>query len=94
MLKRGGRFLCLEFSQVDLPGLDRLYELFSDRVIPPIGRARHRRRRSPTSTSSSRIRKFPAPADVLGDDREAGFKRVDHTAFTGNIAALHGAWKL
>ncbi len=36
VLKRGGRFLCLEFSTVDVPGLDRLYKEFSDRVIPPI----------------------------------------------------------
>ena len=39
VLRPGSRFLCLEFSTVDVPGLDRLYELFSFRVIPPLGRA-------------------------------------------------------
>ena len=39
MLKIGGRFLCLEFSAVDVPGLDTLYELYSFNVIPAIGRA-------------------------------------------------------
>ena len=39
MLKIGGRFLCLEFSSVDVPGLDALYELYSFNVIPAIGRA-------------------------------------------------------
>ena len=39
VLKPGGRFLCLEFSSVDVPGLDRLYDLFSFKVIPPLGRA-------------------------------------------------------
>ena len=39
MLKPGGRFLCLEFSTVDVPGLDRLYDLYSFNVIPAIGRA-------------------------------------------------------
>ena len=39
VLKPGGRFLCLEFSTVDVPGLDRLYDLFSFKVIPPLGRA-------------------------------------------------------
>ena len=39
MLKPGGRFLCLEFSTVDVPGLDRIYDLFSFKVIPPLGRA-------------------------------------------------------
>jgi demethylmenaquinone methyltransferase/2-methoxy-6-polyprenyl-1,4-benzoquinol methylase len=39
VLKIGGRFLCLEFSSVDLPGLDRLYDLYSFNVIPAVGRA-------------------------------------------------------
>jgi demethylmenaquinone methyltransferase/2-methoxy-6-polyprenyl-1,4-benzoquinol methylase len=38
VLKRGGRILVLEFSQVDVPGLDRFYKLYSDRVIPPMGK--------------------------------------------------------
>ncbi len=38
VLKRGGRFLCLEFSTVDVPLLDRVYKEWSDRAIPPIGR--------------------------------------------------------
>ena len=39
VLRPGGRFLCLEFSTVDMPGLDRIYDLFSFKVIPPLGRA-------------------------------------------------------
>ena len=39
MLKLGGRFLCLEFSTVDVPGLDALYELYSFNVIPALGQA-------------------------------------------------------
>src|SRR4029077_2825365 len=39
VLRPGSRFLCLEFSTVDVPGLDRLYDLFSFNVIPPLGRA-------------------------------------------------------
>jgi demethylmenaquinone methyltransferase / 2-methoxy-6-polyprenyl-1,4-benzoquinol methylase len=39
VLKPGGKFLCLEFSTVDVPGLDRIYDLFSFNVIPPLGRA-------------------------------------------------------
>src|SRR5690606_11088385 len=38
VLKRGGRFLCLEFSQVDVPLLDSVYDRFSFDVIPTIGR--------------------------------------------------------
>jgi demethylmenaquinone methyltransferase/2-methoxy-6-polyprenyl-1,4-benzoquinol methylase len=39
VLKPGGRFLCLEFSTVEVPGLDKLYDLFSFKVIPQLGRA-------------------------------------------------------
>ncbi|HVG51684.1 MAG TPA: class I SAM-dependent methyltransferase, partial [Xanthobacteraceae bacterium] len=39
VLKPGGRFLCLEFSTVDVPGFDRIYELYSFNVIPAMGRA-------------------------------------------------------
>src|SRR5215469_1490142 len=38
VLRIGGRFLCLELSQVDVPGLDRLYDLYSFNVIPALGR--------------------------------------------------------
>ena len=38
VLKLGGRFLCLEFSSVDIPGLDRLYEAYSSAVIPALGK--------------------------------------------------------
>src|SRR6185295_18725445 len=37
-LKLGGRFVCLEFSTVDVPGLDKLYDLYSFNVIPTLGR--------------------------------------------------------
>ena len=35
--KPGGRFLCLEFSKVDVPGLDRIYDAYSFNVIPQLG---------------------------------------------------------
>ena len=93
VLKRGGRFLCLEFSQVDLPLLDRVYRLFSDRVIPPIGRV-VTGDAQPYQYLIESIRKFPTPEAFSAMIAKAGFKRVTHTAFTGNIAALHGAWKI
>ena len=40
------------------------------------------------------IRKFPPPGKFSGMIEKAGFKRVEHTAMSGNIAALHAAWKL
>ena len=37
VLKIGGKFVCLEFSSVDVPGLDRLYDFYSFNVIPALG---------------------------------------------------------
>jgi len=93
VLKRGGRFLCLEFSAVDVPGFDRLYKEWSDRAIPPIGRL-VTGDAAPYRYLVESIRNFPPPARFSAMLEKAGFKRVTHTAMTGNVAALHGAWKL
>jgi demethylmenaquinone methyltransferase/2-methoxy-6-polyprenyl-1,4-benzoquinol methylase len=93
VLKRGGRFLCLEFSSVDVPGLDRFYREFSDRVIPKVGKA-VTGDGQPYQYLVESIRNFPKPAAFSAMIAAAGFERVTHTPFSGNIAALHGAWKL
>jgi demethylmenaquinone methyltransferase/2-methoxy-6-polyprenyl-1,4-benzoquinol methylase len=93
VLKRGGRFLCLEFSEVDVPILDRLYREWSDRAIPPIGRV-VTGDAQPYQYLIESIRKFPNPARFSAMIEKAGFKRVTHTSMSGNIAALHAAWKL
>jgi demethylmenaquinone methyltransferase / 2-methoxy-6-polyprenyl-1,4-benzoquinol methylase len=93
VLRRGGRLLVLEFSKVDTPGLDKVYDLFSDHVIPPLGKM-VTGEAEPYQYLVDSIRNFPAPdafSDMIG---AAGFKRVTHTPLSGNIAALHGAWKL
>ncbi|HUH76716.1 MAG TPA: bifunctional demethylmenaquinone methyltransferase/2-methoxy-6-polyprenyl-1,4-benzoquinol methylase UbiE [Devosia sp.] len=93
VLKRGGRILVLEFSQVDVPGLDRFYKLYSDRVIPPMGKL-VTGDAQPYQYFVESIRKFPNPALFESMLTEAGFKRVKHTAYTGNIATLFSGWKL
>lgn len=93
VLKRGGRLLCLEFSQVDVPGLDRIYDAFSDRLIPKIGEVVANDRDSYQYLVES-IRQFPNPQAFSAMITEAGFSRVNHTSYTGNIAALHSAFKL
>jgi demethylmenaquinone methyltransferase/2-methoxy-6-polyprenyl-1,4-benzoquinol methylase len=93
VLKRGGKFLCLEFSEADLPVLSDIYKAFSDRVIPPMGRL-VTGDAEPYQYLVESIRKFPKPEQFSGMIAAAGFRRVTHTAYTGNIAALHAAWKL
>jgi demethylmenaquinone methyltransferase/2-methoxy-6-polyprenyl-1,4-benzoquinol methylase len=93
VLKPGGRFLCLEFSSVDVPGLDRLYDLFSFRVIPQLGRAVTGDAESYQYLVES-IRKFPKPAAFADMIRSAGFARVNWQTLSGGIVALHSGWRL
>ena len=93
VLRPGSRFLCLEFSTVDVPGLDRLYELFSFRVIPPLGRAVTGDAESYQYLVES-IRKFPRPSAFADMIRAAGFSRVNWQSLSGGIVALHSGWRL
>jgi demethylmenaquinone methyltransferase/2-methoxy-6-polyprenyl-1,4-benzoquinol methylase len=93
VLKIGGRFLCLEFSSVDVPGLDRLYDLYSFNVIPAVGRAVTGDVEAYRYLVES-IRKFPRPEKFAGMMRDAGFRRVSFQAMTGGVVALHSGWRL
>jgi demethylmenaquinone methyltransferase / 2-methoxy-6-polyprenyl-1,4-benzoquinol methylase len=93
VLKFGGRFLCLEFSAVDVPGLDKLYELYSFQVIPTVGRAVTGDREAYQYLVES-IRKFPKPKAFAAMIEHAGFRRVSYTQMTGGVVALHSGWKL
>src|ERR1700731_4634508 len=93
VLKPGGRFLCLEFSTVDVPGLDRIYDLFSFKVIPPLGRAVTGDAESYRYLVES-IRKFPKAGAFAEMIRAAGFSRVTLQSLSGGIVALHSGWRL
>jgi demethylmenaquinone methyltransferase/2-methoxy-6-polyprenyl-1,4-benzoquinol methylase len=93
VLKIGGHFLCLEFSAVDVPGLDKLYDLYSFNVIPALGRAVTGDAESYRYLVES-IRKFPRPQIFADMIRTAGFRRVQFTPMTGGIVALHSGWRL
>ena len=93
VLKPGGRILCLEFSSVDVPGLDRLYDLFSFKVIPELGRAVTGDAESYRYLVES-IRQFPKPAAFADMIRTAGFSRVNWQTLSGGIVALHSGWRL
>jgi demethylmenaquinone methyltransferase/2-methoxy-6-polyprenyl-1,4-benzoquinol methylase len=93
VLKPGSRFLCLEFSTVDVPGLDRIYDLFSFKVIPPLGGAVTGDAESYRYLVES-IRKFPRPSSFAEMIRAAGFSRVSWQSLSGGIVALHSGWRL
>ena len=93
VLKIGGQFVCLEFSAVDVPGLDRLYDLYSFNVIPTLGRIVAGDAESYRYLVES-IRRFPDPQHFAAMLRAAGFARVSFQSMSGGIVALHSGWRL
>jgi demethylmenaquinone methyltransferase/2-methoxy-6-polyprenyl-1,4-benzoquinol methylase len=93
VLRLGGRFLCLEFSNVDVPGLDALYELYSFNVVPALGRAVVGDA-EPYRYLVESIRRFPRPNAFAEMMRAAGLRRVSHRLMSGGIVALHSGWRL
>jgi demethylmenaquinone methyltransferase/2-methoxy-6-polyprenyl-1,4-benzoquinol methylase len=92
-LRRGGRFLCLEFSRVDTPGLDRLYDVYSQTAIPALGRI-VTGDGAPYRYLVESIRQFPTPERFADMIAAAGFARVRHERISGGIVAIHSGWKL
>jgi len=89
----GGRFLCLEFSTVVVPGLDALYDLYSFNVIPALGRTVAGDGEAYRYLVES-IRRFPRPEAFADMMRAAGFGRVSFPRMAGGIVALHSGWRL
>ena len=93
VLRRGGHFLCLEFSQVDVATLDRIYEAYSFRAIPAIGRLVTGDGEAYRYLVES-IRRFPSAEDFRAMIETAGFARAAYTKLSGGIVAIHSGWKL
>jgi demethylmenaquinone methyltransferase / 2-methoxy-6-polyprenyl-1,4-benzoquinol methylase len=93
VLRIGGRFLCLEFSSIDVPGLGALYDLYSFRLIPMLGRIVTEDEEAYRYLVES-IRRFPNPQAFADMIATAGFRRVSHRPISGGIVALHSGWRL
>ncbi|RMF08280.1 MAG: bifunctional demethylmenaquinone methyltransferase/2-methoxy-6-polyprenyl-1,4-benzoquinol methylase UbiE [Alphaproteobacteria bacterium] len=93
VLKPGGRFLCLEFSSVVLPGLDRLYDLYSFNVIPRLGQWVTGDADSYQYLVES-IRRFPGQRRFATMMEQAGFRQVSFRNMTGGVVALHCGWRI
>jgi demethylmenaquinone methyltransferase / 2-methoxy-6-polyprenyl-1,4-benzoquinol methylase len=93
VLKIGGRFVCLEFSAVDVPALDTLYDFYSFNVIPALGRMVAGDAESYRYLVES-IRRFPKPQAFAAMLHAAGFARVSFQTMSGGIVALHSGWRL
>jgi demethylmenaquinone methyltransferase/2-methoxy-6-polyprenyl-1,4-benzoquinol methylase len=93
VLKPGGRFLCLEFSNCEVPLLDRIYNFHSFEVIPRLGALTAGNAEAYRYLVES-IRKFPKQETFAGMVRAAGFGRVSYRNLTGGIAAIHSGWRI
>ena len=93
VLKPGGRFLCLEFSRVEAPGLDALYDAYSLNVLPRLG-AMVAGDADAYRYLAESIRRFPPQAKFAKLIEKAGLSQVKVRNLTGGVAAMHSAWKI
>eukprot|EP00892_Ulva_mutabilis_P008162 jgi/Ulvmu1/5718/UM024_0070.1 len=93
VLKRGGRFMCLEFSPVDTPVLKDVYDAYSMNVIPAMGKVIANDSESYRYLVES-IRKFPDVVTFAEQVQNAGFRFVDFDKLSGGIVAIHSGFKL
>jgi demethylmenaquinone methyltransferase/2-methoxy-6-polyprenyl-1,4-benzoquinol methylase len=93
VLKPGGRFLCLEFSTVPQPWLQKLYDLYSFNVIPRVGKMVTGSAESYAYLVES-IRKFPNQEKFAALIKSAGFGNVQYRNMTKGVVALHSGRKL
>ena len=93
VLKRGGRFFCLEFSTSEWPGFGKAYEVYSDNVIPRIGKAVADDEGSYRYLVES-IRRFPKPEQFRRMVADAGFARAAAEPILGGLVCVHSGWKI
>jgi len=92
VLKFGGRFFCLEFSTMEWPGVAAIYDAYSDRVVPQIGKFVARDEEAYRYLVES-IRRFPPMAEFATMIETAGFARVATRPILGGLVAIHSGWK-
>ena len=93
VLRPGGRFLCLEFSRVTAAPVGRVYDAYSERALPLLGRLVAGDADSYRYLHES-IRRFPPQSDLARRMREAGFERVAWRNMTLGVVALHTGWRI
>ena len=93
VLKRGGRFFCMEFASSEWPGFAQLYEAWSSKIIPKLGKAITDDEASYQYLVES-IRRFPRPEAFVALIGEAGFVRAGAEPMLGGLVTIHHGWKI
>jgi demethylmenaquinone methyltransferase/2-methoxy-6-polyprenyl-1,4-benzoquinol methylase len=93
VLKRGGRFFCLEFSTTLWPGFADIYDVYSHRIVPKLGKLIANDEESYRYLIES-IRRFPDMARFKAMIGEAGFVQAKAEPILGGLVAIHSGWKI
>ena len=93
VLRRGGRFFCMEFSTTEWPGFKDAYDVYSDHVVPRLGKAIAGDEASYRYLVES-IRRFPKMAEFETMIAAAGFAHTRVEPIMGGLVAIHSGWKV
>ena len=93
VLKRGGRFFCLEFSTTLWPGFADVYDAYSHHIVPKVGKAIAGDEDSYRYLIES-IRRFPTMDRFKAMIGEAGFVQTKVEPMLGGLVAIHSGWKI
>ena len=93
VLKPGGRFMCLEFSKVNISILNRFYQIWSSRVIPTLGERISGQKDNYEYLIES-IKRFPDQDELSSMIYNSNFVSVKYRNLSGGIAAMHSGWKI
>ena len=93
VLKYGGRFYCMEFSTTEWPGFKEVYDLYSHKLMPQIGKVIANDEDSYRYLAES-IRRFPKPAEFEAMIRAAGFENTRVESILGGAVNIHSGWKV
>jgi demethylmenaquinone methyltransferase/2-methoxy-6-polyprenyl-1,4-benzoquinol methylase len=93
VLKRGGRFYCLEFSTTLWPGFAEVYDAYSHKLVPKLGKALAKDEDSYRYLIES-IRRFPDMKTFEGMIAKAGFVQTRVEPLLGGLVAIHSGWKI
>ena len=93
VLKPGGKLLILEFSKPTMPLLSKVYDIYSFKLLPMMGKVVSNDADSYRYLAES-IRMHPDQETLLGMMQDAGLERCDYYNLTGGVVALHKGYKL
>ena len=93
VLKAGGRFFCLEFSQTRWPGFREAYQGYSRFLVPRLGRIVAGDSDSYRYLIES-IERFPEMSRFTAMIEQAGFRNVRAEPILGGLVAIHSGWKV